>query len=305
MSTPATGTVIDAAAGEATPGKLLPFKAARNVDDDEVLDVRMDKVYPGWEQYFLIVTDAHWDNPHCRLDLFHRFHRQAVERGAGIIYPGDFFCAMQGKFDKRADKSALRHEHQQGNYLDALVDTAAKDLEPYKANILLLAPGNHETKILRDHETDLTTRLAEKLGVYRGGYGGYIRFMFSRGNSNRITLPLWYFHGAGAGGMMTQGIPDSIRQSVWVPDAKFMVRGHSHNEWVITIPQSRIGNNGKRYLDDQVHIMGTTLKDEFNMQGGWHLETGKPPKPIGSTWLHFYYDSHARGNVGYQVLRAR
>lgn len=293
-------------AGEAMPeaGSGLPYVATRT--DENVIAVKMDKVYPGWEQWFLIVTDAHWDNPHCRLDMFHRFMRQAVERGAGVIFPGDFFCAMQGKYDRRADKSSLRPEHQVSNYLDALVDTATKDLEPYKNNILLIAPGNHESSIMEKQETDLIGRLTEKLGVERGGYAGYFKFMFSRGGSNRIAHTLWYFHGSGSGGgPMTQGLPDSIKQAVWVPDAKFLVRGHAHNEWQTTIRRSRLSESGKEYFDEQVHIMGTTLKEEFSLKGGWHLETGKPPKPIGSTWLRFYYDRHARGNVGYQIERAR
>ena len=114
------------------------------------------------EAEFLLISDLHWDNPHCERALLKEHLDEAVRREAGILVFGDFFCAMQGKYDKRADKSALRPEHQATNYLDALVDTAATWLEPYSKNIVMLADGNHETAIRKHLETDLLERLCQK-----------------------------------------------------------------------------------------------------------------------------------------------
>jgi hypothetical protein len=281
----------------------MTYKATRK--GKHVIDVRMDAVYPGWQQYFLIVTDAHWDNPHCRRDMFHRFMKQAQERGAGVLFPGDFFCAMQGKYDPRANKSSLRPEHRVDNYIDSLIDTAYLDLLPYKDNIICISKGNHETNITRRLETDLITRLTEKLGVEAGGYTGYIRMMFSRGESNRITHPLFYHHGSGGGSPMTHGLADSMRKAIWVPDATFVVGGHIHTEVSATIRRQRLSMSGEIYYDEQIHITGTTLKDEFDPAGGYHVESGRAPRPIGSTWMRFFYDRHARGNVGHEITRAR
>ncbi len=299
MTTPATEII---AAGEPT-AETLAYRAKRTAPN--TIDVFMDNVREGWEQWFLAITDAHWDNPHCRQELGHRFMRQAVERGAGIFFPGDAFCAMQGKFDKRSNKSALRPEHQQGNYLDALVDTMAVDLMPYRANILFIAKGNHETSVLNRLETDLTVRLAEKLGVEPAGYAGWLRFFFSRGKSNKISKKLFFFHGSNGGGEVTRGTIQTARRAVVYPDADYILTGHIHEDVQVTIPRSRVAPSGHEYIDEQLHIIGPTLKQEFDLAGGWHIETGKPPKPIGSTWLHFYYDTHARGNVGFQVERAK
>ena len=49
----------------------------------DVLTVRMDSVKAGWEQWFLLMSDVHWDNPHCNRDLFHKHLKQARERGPG------------------------------------------------------------------------------------------------------------------------------------------------------------------------------------------------------------------------------
>lgn len=71
------------------------------------------------------------------------------------------------------------------------------------------------------------------------------------------------------------------------------------------MPRLRIGASGKTYLDEQVHLQLQTYKQEFDLRGGYHVESGRPPKPLGGAWLRFYWDSHAKGNVGYEITRAK
>ena len=80
--------------------------------------------------YVLLRSDAHHDNPSSLNDLEEKHLREAKKRNAPIIDNGDAFCAMQGKWDPRADKSALKPEHQVDDYLDALVSTYAEFLKP-------------------------------------------------------------------------------------------------------------------------------------------------------------------------------
>lgn len=135
-----------------------------------------------WEQYFLLSGCRHFDNAHSDVKMQRKHLDQAKERGAGVIDIGDFHCAMQGKWDKRSNPVDARSEYQQGRYLDCLVDYAADFLAPYAENIVLLGRGNHETSILKKHETCLTQRTAERVRaltgthVHVGGYGGWVRF---------------------------------------------------------------------------------------------------------------------------------
>ena len=129
--------------------------------------------YPkGWEQWFLLTSDRHWDNPKSNWDLQKEHMDEALKRGAGIIDCGDFFCAMQGKYDPRSSKDDLRPEHQGSNYLDSLVNTAADFFEPYAKNLIMIARGNHEAAILKRQETDLIERLVSVLN-YRTSSGIY------------------------------------------------------------------------------------------------------------------------------------
>lgn len=279
--------------------QAFPYPVSRS--DDDVLLINIDDVREGWEQWFLIVTDAHWDNPHCRRDLFIKFMKQAKERRAGVIFPGDFFCAMQSKNDRRGGKSQIRPEHQVEDYFGSLVDTAFEELLPYRDNIVLMSYGNHETAVLKNAEIDLLKMLTSRLRVNLGGYAGFIKLQCSRGTSNKSGRLIGYFHGSGGGGIATRGILDTGRRAQWMPDPDIIITGHVHEKLQTSIMQQRVSPNGKTYITEQVHVIGPTLKDEFSLGGGYHLEKGRPPKPIGSTWIRFFYDTHSRGNVAYEI----
>jgi hypothetical protein len=119
-----------------------------------VVNVKI-KSQPNEPHWFLLRSDAHHDNPHCDRDLEKKHLDEALECGAGILDCGDLFCAMQGKYDRRACKSSLRPEHQTGEYLDALVNTAADFYQPYAKNWICFGQGNHECV---DAETEVLTK---------------------------------------------------------------------------------------------------------------------------------------------------
>jgi len=52
-----------------------------------------------------------------------------------------------------------------------------------------------------------------------------------------------------------------------------------------------------------VQVKLPTYKDEYGKgEGGWHIETGKPPKPLGAYWLRMF---PVDGVVQFEVQRAR
>lgn len=78
----------------------------------------------------LLMSDLHWDNPHCDRALLKKDLEAAKKGGHDIFINGDFFCAMQGKYDGRRSKSEIRPEHNSSHYLDLLVSTAIDWFEP-------------------------------------------------------------------------------------------------------------------------------------------------------------------------------
>lgn len=47
----------------------------------------------GFEQWYLLTSDWHWDNPKCNRELLRKHINQAKERNAKILVFGDLFCA--------------------------------------------------------------------------------------------------------------------------------------------------------------------------------------------------------------------
>lgn len=264
----------------------------------------------GVDQKFLLTADRHWDNPMSDWGMQRRHLEQAKKAKAGIIDIGDLFCAMQGKFDKRSNKSSVRREHQVDEYLDALVRTAGDFFEPFAKQFVVLGMGNHETAILKRHETNLTDRLVERLRragspAQNGGYSGWVIFEFMNlGTGERHVTKLWYIHGYGGGGPVTRGVIQTNRRAVYLPDANIVISGHTHDEWNVPIMRTRLDDSGKQYLDEQTHVQVPTYKDEYGDGfGGWHIETGKPPKPLGATWLRF--QKEVGGRLTYDLFKAR
>jgi hypothetical protein len=269
-----------------------------------------------WEQYFLLVSDAHIDNAHADRGMFERHMRQCRERGGRWLSNGDFLCLMQGKYDLRSDTSACRPEHQQGRYLDSVISTTADYVAPHADMALLFAPGNHETAIKKRHETDMNERLVEALRhrrpadcqAYAGKYANWVRFLVRNKSRRQLiggSVVMYMHHGYGGGGPVTRGTIQTSRMAVYLPDADIIWTGHTHDEWIMPIQRARLSPHGRPYLDRVTHVRSPGYKDEFSEQAGWAVEKGMPPKPKGALWLRFYMDNFRNEHTGQsnRVLR--
>jgi len=276
--------------------------------------------YPrGWEQWFLLTSDRHWDNPKSNWELQKAHLDEALERAAGVIDVGDFFCAMQGRWDPRASKEDIRPEHQGSNYLDALVNTAAEFFAPYSQNLIMIARGNHEASILKRQETDLIERLVSVLNfrtashIYNAGYSGFLRFNLTEKKTRRTlgkSIVAHYQHGSGGGGPVTKGVIQTNRRAVYLPDANIVMSGHVHESWKVDLARQRLSTQNKTYQDEQTHILIPTYKEEYT-DGfhGWHVERGAPPKiATGGLWMRLFVPRVFRGEdkrILYEITRAQ
>lgn len=243
----------------------------------------------------LLLSDIHWDNPHCDRKLLKKHLDQALAENADVLINGDLFCVMGGKADRRGTKSTVRPEHQKDNYFDAVVNDAIDWFKPYASIIKVVGYGNHETAILKYQETDLIERFVFGLNrecettIHAGGYGGWIIYTFNRKNNINQSVgsfKIKYFHGSGGGGPVTKGVIQFNRMSTFVENADMIWMGHVHedNELVYTV--ERIGHKNNVDLRDILMVRTATYKEEYHEgKGGWHVERGAPPKPLGGRWL--------------------
>jgi hypothetical protein len=246
-----------------------------------------------------LISDMHWDNPKCRRDLLIRDLDLAKKKGARIIFNGDNFCLMQGKYDPRRAKADIRPEHNKANYLDAVIEDAASFFGPYAENIDFFGYGNHETSIIKHLETDPLQRFVailnhqQKTNVQVGGYGGWYitRFTDKHKLGRYGSYKMKYFHGSGGGGPVTKGTIQANRRSTMTDGADAIWMGHVHEDYEVTYMKEYVGQ-GANYVVKQrqeLHIRTATYKDEYEDNAfGWANEKGMPPKPLGGRWLELH-----------------
>lgn len=258
----------------------------------------------GWEFWALCQSDEHWDSIHCRRDLLKADHDEAVLRNAPILKFGDTFDSMAGAKDPRACKDELRPEFLTGNYIDAIVDGAADFYAQYPKNAALFGMGNHETKILKHGETDILARLAKSLrdrgGIARkGGYGGWVRFLFHRGKWSQ-SVRLYYFHGSGGGGHVNKGLAEFNKLASQITNAHIIGGGHNHWQYAVPGKRQRLNDNNRVEVVPFDYMRCGGYKDEFDDgHSGYHNEDARGPRPLGGCWLRFYRGSD--GSVKWQI----
>lgn len=269
---------------------------------DSVITVKFD-IQDGWQQKILLLADIHFDSEHCDRRLLRELLDEAKAQGALILIIGDLLDVMGGRNDRRGSKGALRSEYKRDDYVNAVIDDVCAFLEPYRENILFISTGNHETAILKFVEYDLLASICRRLQVQKMGYAGFLRLQFSQcqGKGHRCRKIVYFHHGS-AGGEVTLGIQRATRESSKVL-ADFYIGGHNHSTWYAETRRTRLNDAGNVQKDTEVHISIPTLKDEHDLEGGYHIEKDRSPRPMGGFMLEFFYKKRAPANVGYRVYK--
>lgn len=236
----------------------------------------------------MFMSDVHFDSMFCYRQQFFADLDYAKRIGALVVIVGDFFDAMQGRFDPRRDMSGLRPEYRRPDYYDYIVDDAVAQLTPYRRSILMVTPGNHELSVLKNANTDIMNRFLTGLStpthtVYGGGYGGIITL-----DVNGDVLPIKYFHGAGGEAPVTKGVIQTNRQAAYLADFQVVVNGHNHNMYYVPICRERVDELGNHYFDLQHHIRTPGYQMTYaDGSGGWEVTRGGVPKPMGCMIMEY------------------
>ena len=273
-----------------------------------VFEIRVQaKLVKGWTFRCLVTGDRHWDNP----DSNHKLQREHLDQAKAIHAPvvdiGDLLCLMQGKYDPRSSKSKVRSEHQTENYLGDVIAGAVDFFAPYGDQLVAIGVGNHEVSVSKRIELSVTDLLVNGLrargsSVHNGHFSGFVMFRFQDGTMVR-GVTMHYDHGYGGDSSITADMPSHHRRQAFLPDADIIVSGHCHHSWTRKVARKRVSGAGKVYLDEQLHIKVPTYKEEYrDGSGGWHVETGKPPKPVGAYWVEF--TCRENRNITYKAVEA-
>ena len=245
-----------------------------------------------------LMSDVHWDNPHCDRKLLKQHLDKCLEQNIGIGINGDLFCLMQGKYDPRRSKNDILPEHNVANYLDAVVNTAIDYFKPYAHLIQFVGYGNHETAIIKNCETDVIERFVSGLNreagteIQVGGYGGWWVLRIEIRKKIHALFKIKYYHGSGGGGVVTKGVIQNNRMQVMIEGADCIWSGHVHELYHHADMAEELvfsHSGGFRINTKYIHHVRTaSYKEEYD-EGymGFHVERMRPPKPLGGYELNF------------------
>jgi len=256
------------------------------------------------EQAVYLISDAHFDSIASDRTVLKRHLDKALSEDALIILGGDWFDAMQGKFDPRRNLDELRPEYRCEKYFDVVVEDSAKFLEPYAKNIIAVTQGNHELAVRKNSNTDLVDRLVFHLRLagskaVTGSWKGWFRFLL-RSHNRSGNIKLFYSHaGAGSVAPVTRGVIATNRQAVYEPDADVIWNGHSHTAYIVPIVRERLSVKGKIYNDVGWFLRTPGYKRDWQMQDGFVAQKGLGPNPIGCAKIHLKF-----GSVSYPSVSA-
>jgi hypothetical protein len=253
-----------------------------------------------WEQWVWFQSDLHWDSPEWQRKLYHRHAKLALERNALIFDLGDMFDVVDSQGDKRGGKGASRDEHNEPAYLDKLVDSAVDEFRPYADHYALIGTGNHEAKIVKIHNTDLSTRFIKEMNhvrekslppIFRAGYDWWATFHFEHeGGGKEQRIACKGHHGHGGGGEVTKGVIQDHRAAAATEGYGLYVSGHVHEQYMLKHMVEGLNRDGRVRVFERQHVRVGSYKSDFRTDGAptWHMQRGGRAKPLGGAFVRFY-----------------
>lgn len=253
-----------------------------------------------WEQWVWFQSDLHWDSPEWQRKLYHKHAKEALERNALFVDLGDLFDVVDSAGDKRGGKGASRDEHNKPAHLDELVDTAVEEFKAYADQYIYAGTGNHEAKIVKLHNTDLSTRFVKEMNrvrsaglppICRAMYDGWIKFEFEHeGGGRNQGVACKLHHGHGGGGEVTKGVIQEHRAAAATEGYGIYVSGHVHEQYMLKHMVEGLGANGRVRVFERQHVRVGSYKSDFRTDGAptWHMQRGGRAKPLGGAFVRFY-----------------
>lgn len=260
-----------------------------------------------------ILSDIHWDNPKCDRELLKKHLDYCLKENIPVHINGDMFCLMQGKGDRRGNKSDILPEHNNARYLDSVIQTAVEWFEPYKDILTVIGYGNHETAIIKWQETDVLQRFVDLFNltygtsIYTGGYGGWMIYELSLNGNSKTAFKHKYFHGSGGGGIVTKGAINLTRATEMYEGFDVFSMGHIHENSCrndsVEILITHAANYEIQLKDIHLAITGTYKEEYGDGSKGWHVERGAPAKTVGGRILELSAVRSRKGGID-KIIKA-
>lgn len=243
------------------------------------------------EAWVALQSDQHADSSGCALSLYQSHLKLAKDRGAIVLGFGDLFDAMQGFADKRQTRQGDDGLSAGDRYIDNLVASMVEKHKGFESILRFLSVGNHETTILKYHNSSVLHRFADEINR-RGGkldLGAYRGYLLLNVLGHKVRL--YYHHGSGGSAPVTKGMTRTSRRAEYIVDADIVVTGHIHTGYVTPIIRERSDSPDGRHV--QLNIQLPSYQNMHAIEAyGFVSEREFAPSPLGMCFLWFRRDGN-------------
>ena len=175
--------------------------------------------------YIIPISDVHLGDKQLNMKLLKEtIKRIKEEKNTYTIINGDICnCAL-----KNSKSDVYEDDLSPMEQLNKMVDL----IEPIKDKILVISTGNHEDRISKETNIDITYLVAKQLGIQdRYSYGWwylYLRFgEKEKGSKRPMCYQITGYHGSG-GGRKPGGKANRLQEMSQVVIADLYIMGHTH-----------------------------------------------------------------------------
>jgi hypothetical protein len=226
--------------------------------------VRIEKDYTTQKQFTIgLLSDIHLDAKHHDRQRFESDMDYLLDKQASVLINGDLVDAIMPTDRKRYSRAGdgLTEDAQLNELCQFAVDRLAK----YADIIDYISYGNHEVTCVKYNNFDILQlivyllnqlRTKEKPPIQRGGYCGFVEYVFRRKDAATRRFTIYRDHGKGGNSPVTKGmIPLARLYASYAADLYWL--GHSHQSLIDSASQWTIGvsGNGQVYHKPKIGIV--------------------------------------------------
>lgn len=189
----------------------------------KIINVKLNKNIK--QLHIIPISDVHIGDKQANLKLFKEVLKKIKEDDSTYTILNGDLCNTALKNSKSDVYEDNMNPMEQ---LEQLLDL----LEPIKDKILVISTGNHEDRITKDTNIDITKLTAKQLGIedrYSSGWW-YLYLRFGEKEQGR-KAPMCYqitgYHGSG-GGRKVGGKANRLQEMSQVVIADLYIMGHTH-----------------------------------------------------------------------------
>jgi hypothetical protein len=229
-----------------------------------------------------IISDVHYGSKTFDEKLFGEVIKWCLDNQVVVMTNGDLIECPTKSAPDMFNVSVGSINDQMDFIVDVFGELAESGL------LIGLLEGNHERRIKRHANLDVTQIMAKDLNVPYGRKGIFLYLKARNENQKKSQLYTMYgLHGS-SGAYTTGGKVNSVERLVYSAEADLYFIGHSHGLMPSKIPRFKVDRGRVKQVDTHFVVTGSYM----GYWGSYAQEKGYTPQALGSPKIKLHTEKH-------------